>query len=77
MSDKGQTKLGSMIESIMNIVFGFGVAVLTNCIVLPWFGMSCSLRQSLGIGAIFTVVSFVRSYALRRMFNWVMIKWRL
>lgn len=75
--NEGQTKLGSMIESTMNILVGFTVAVITNMVVLPWFGFPCSLSSSLGIGAIFTVVSFVRSYFLRRVFNWVMIKWRL
>ena len=75
--NEGQTKLGSMIESVMNIVVGFGVAVVTNIVVLPWFGFPCSLKASLGIGAVFTVVSFVRSYVLRRVFNWIMIKWRL
>jgi len=37
--------------------------------VFPMFGLQASLGDNLAIGAIFTVVSLVRSYALRRVFN--------
>ena len=35
----------------------------------PLFGVEGTLRQSLGIGAIFTLVSLVRGYLLRRPFE--------
>ena len=38
-------------------------------LVLPLFGLETTLRQSLGIGAIFTLVSLVRGCLLRRLFN--------
>ena len=37
--------------------------------MFPLFGLEATLRQSLGIGAIFTVVSLVRGYLLRRVFE--------
>jgi hypothetical protein len=64
-----QSRVMSLVEAIANVVVGFGVAVLTQMLVFPMFGLQASLDQNLGIGAIFTVVSLVRSYALRRMFN--------
>ncbi len=73
----GQTHLGSVIESVANIVFGFGVAVWANTVVLPWFGFKCSTHQALGIGLIFTAISFVRSYIFRRVFNWIQVRWGL
>ena len=48
---------------------GYGVAVGTQMAVFPFFGIEASLSDNLAIGAIFTVVSLVRSYALRRLFN--------
>jgi hypothetical protein len=34
----------------------------------PAFGLQTSLRQNLGVSAIFTAVSLVRGYVLRRLF---------
>lgn len=66
----GQTRLMSLIESVINIGIGYGVALIAQIIVFPWFGIVVSLRDNLLIGACFTVVSIVRSYAVRRVFNW-------
>ena len=64
-----QTRLMSLVESVANIVVGYGVAVLTQLLVFPLFGLAVSLGENLMIGLIFTVVSLARSYALRRLFN--------
>ena len=64
-----QTKLGSLIESLANIVIGYGVALLSQIIVFPLFGIHVSLSTNLWIGAWFTVISLVRSYIIRRWFN--------
>ena len=59
----------SLVEAITNIAIGYVVAVLTQVLVFPLFGLSVSLGENLGIGAVFTVVSLIRSFALRRVFN--------
>ena len=59
----------SLVESIANVVFGYGVAVATQMLVFPLFGLHASLNQNLMIGLIFTGVSLVRSYLLRRAFE--------
>jgi len=39
--------------------------------VFPIFGIRIQMRDNLLIGAIFTVVSIARSYAVRRLFNYL------
>lgn len=65
-----QTRAWSAIEACANIVVGIGVSFTANLIVLPIFGLPVSLSQATGITVVFTFISFVRSYALRRFFNW-------
>ncbi len=66
-----QTRLQSLIESVLNVAIGFGVALAAQIVVFPLYGMTVALDQNLQIGAIFTVVSIVRSYGVRRFFNWL------
>ena len=60
-----------MIEAAANVAIGYGVAVAAQVAVFPWFGLHASLSDNLLIGAVFTVVSLVRSYFLRRLFNYL------
>lgn len=64
-----QSRRMSMIESIANVIVGYGVALGTQLAVFPLFGMKPRLSDNMAIGAIFTVVSLIRSYVLRRAFN--------
>ena len=64
-----QSQLMSLVESVANIVVGYGLAVLTQLLVFPMFGLHASLAENLGLGLVFTVVSLARSYCLRRTFN--------
>ena len=64
-----QSRSMSLIEAGANVVVGYGVAVATQVLVFPWFGLTATLSGNLMLGAIFTAVSLVRSYALRRVFE--------
>ena len=64
-----QTRMMSLVESVANIIVGYAVAVITQLLVFPFFGLAASLSDNLIIGLIFTAVSLCRSYALRRIFN--------
>ena len=64
-----QSRLMSLVEAVTNVVVGYGLAVWVQLLVFPLFGLETTLRQSLGIGAIFTLVSLVRGYLLRRVFE--------
>ncbi len=59
----------SFVESIANVVVGYVVAVGAQLVVFPLFGMHATLRENLMIGLIFTGVSLVRSFLLRRVFE--------
>ena len=64
-----QTRLESLIESAVNIPIGYFVALLSQIIIFPQFGIHIPLSANLFIGFWFTVISLVRSYAIRRWFN--------
>ena len=64
-----QSRLMSAVEATANVAVGYGIAVMTQVMVFPLFGLNASLIENLILGSIFTIVSLIRSYALRRMFN--------
>lgn len=64
-----QSRLMSMVEAITNVVVGYGVAVVTQILIFPIFGLQTTLGQNLAMGGIFTIVSLLRSFALRRFFE--------
>lgn len=64
-----QTKWGSLVEAKANIVVGFAINWSANMIVLPWFGFKLSGGTAFEIGLVFTVISLVRQYVIRRWFN--------
>ena len=64
-----QSRRMSAIESVANVAVGYAVAVATQIVVFPLFGLAVTLGDNLAIGMIFTVVSLARSYALRRAFE--------
>jgi uncharacterized membrane protein (DUF485 family) len=63
-----QSKRGSLIEAVVNVAFGIAVAWGATWLVFPWFGYEATWSATLGITLIFTVVSLVRSYLIRRLF---------
>ena len=70
-----QSRTGSLLEAVANVVVGYALAVLVQLLVFPVFGLQPTLAQNLKIGLVFTAVSLARSYALRRVFeSW--LRWR-
>lgn len=66
---KVQTRKVSLFESCVNVAVGYGVALLAQIIIFPIFGVYVSLETNLWIGLWFTVLSIIRSFILRRIFN--------
>ena len=58
----------SLVEAIANVIIGYGVAVVTQVVVFPWFGIEATLDEHLAIGIAFVGVSLARDYLLRRLF---------
>jgi uncharacterized protein (DUF2062 family) len=69
-----QSRLMSLVEAVTNVVVGFGVAVLTQILVFPFFGLHVSLAENLAIGSAFTIASIGRSYLLRRLFEAIRVR---
>jgi hypothetical protein len=59
----------SMVEAAANVVIGYGIAVATQVLVFPIFGIHITLADDLRIGLVFLLVSLIRSYLLRRVFE--------
>jgi hypothetical protein len=64
-----QSRLMSMVEAITNVIVGYGVAVVTQILIFPIFGLQTTVGQNLAMGGIFTIVSLFRSFCLRRLFE--------
>lgn len=66
---KGQTRRGSLLESLANIAVGYSINYVANMLIFPLFGWNLSTRENLTLGVIYTAISLARSYTLRRIFN--------
>jgi hypothetical protein len=64
-----QTRRASFAEAAANVVAGYLLALLTQRLAYPLFGIHTTLGVDSAIAAIFTLVSLVRSYVLRRLFE--------
>ena len=69
MKSYGQTRVGAFVEAWANVAIGYSINFTANLIVLPAFGFAVTVTDALGIGVVFTVISVVRSYLIRRFFN--------
>lgn len=70
----GQKKRHSIIEICIGTAIGYFVAIITQRIIFPLFDIQVSHSENFTIAGIFTVVSLVRGYFVRRLFNWLHIK---
>ena len=62
-----QSRGMSLIEAVTNVAVGYVLAVTTQIVVFPWFGLHPSLGENLALGAVFVGISLLRSSALRRL----------
>jgi hypothetical protein len=64
----------SGVETCLNTLIGFAIAIATQVLVFPLFGFAPPLSTNFKIGLIFTVVSILRGYMLRRLFEFFHIR---
>ena len=64
-----QSKKHSLLEALLNTSTGFLTSLITQKMVFPMFGFYPAFSENLLITTIFTIVSIVRSYIWRRVFN--------
>ena len=65
----GQGIKGSLVESIIQVFTGWGVAIITQLIVYPIMGIDVSIMQNINLSLIFIVVGFIKQYYVRRLFE--------
>lgn len=70
----GQSMRESMLETWTNIAIGFGINYAANMVVLPLAGLPVSMGGAFQIGVIFTAISVVRSFFIRRWYNYRSVK---
>ena len=70
-----QSRKHSLIEAFVNTAVGFCLSCFVAYAVLPYFGMKKSFLDSFEITVIFTVISILRNYFVRRFFNFVWSKY--
>lgn len=64
-----QTRLGSLIEVCFNTAIGLAISQVANMLIFPLFGFNVSAGQAFSIGVIYTAISVIRGYVVRRFFN--------
>ena len=64
-----QSKRQSFIETLTSVFVGWLIGVILNMLVLPLFDYNITVIDSLWVSLIFTVVSVIRGYVIRRFFN--------
>ena len=64
-----QSKRESMIETLTNVGIGWFISFIANMLVLPLFGYNINFTDGVLISIIFTIISIVRGYVVRRWFN--------
>tara|TARA_R110002096_G_scaffold47575_20_gene127101 strand:+ start:1715 stop:1873 length:159 start_codon:yes stop_codon:yes gene_type:complete len=48
-----QSRLMSLVEAVANVVVGYGVAVVTQILIFPVFGLHATLAQNLKMALFF------------------------
>lgn len=65
-----QSKLYSLYEAKVNAIVGICLAWVLNVYLAPvLFDIHMSAMQGTGLTAMFTVLSIIRQYVIRRIFN--------
>lgn len=64
-----QSRIVSFIEALFNVLVGYSVAIVSQVLIFPQFGIHIPLGDNLLIGFYFTLISICRSYLVRRFFN--------
>lgn len=65
----GQSPVDSLKEAWTNIVIGFSINYAANLLIFPLVDTHVTLGQNFWIGCIYTAISLVRSFVIRRWFN--------
>lgn len=65
----GQSRSASFFEALTSTAVGFLLSVWVQRLLFPSLGHELLLAQNLLVASVFTAVSLVRGYIVRRLFN--------
>lgn len=64
-----QSRLSSFVEQLVNVGIGFGIALTAQLTIYPYMGINLSVGTHVEITIMFTLLSIIRGYLVRRYFN--------
>jgi hypothetical protein len=65
----GQSPRSAIAEAWLNIAVGFGINFAANFLLLPMVGAHFTAVENVALGGIYTAISLIRQFAIRRWFN--------
>lgn len=72
-----QSKLHSLYEALSNMILGYLFALLGQWIIFPYYDLEITFGDQLEVAAWFTLISLIRIYVLRRIYNrWSGVIWK-
>lgn len=69
-----QSRAMSLVEAVANVTLGYAIAVASQVLLFPAFGLHMTMAQNLKLAAAFTVISICRSYTIRRVFEAIHVR---
>jgi len=66
---RGQSKKLSVVEVIVNVGSGYIISLCIQIMLFPLFDVHMSIADNALMTLVFTVISLLRGYIVRRMFN--------
>ena len=69
-----QSRSMSLAESVANMAVGYCIAVASQILIFPAFGLHITMAQNLKMAAAFSGISICRSFALRRAFEAIRVR---
>ena len=59
----------SLVETVTNIVIGLVISLISQIIIFNAYGINLPINDNVAIVLWFTLISVIRSYTIRRLFN--------
>jgi predicted membrane protein len=65
----GQSRSASLFETLTSTVLGFILSVAVQRVLFPAIGHDFAFAENMVVASVFTAVSILRGYTVRRVFN--------
>ncbi len=69
-----QTKLGSLVEKIVETGIAFVISFLASPYIFSAHGLESSMSQNFGVVFWFTIIAIIRGYFVRRIANYIIVR---